>query len=366
MTERVISTKVLGSSNPIAKKFRSIKSAVSGIGCGIILLIVGLVLVYNSIYGVKEYSKIVAALQLKNSAEITSNEELVKVSGTVSNTVPLSVTYDKCSDKFCNPMLIKPVTEGNMFSYDLTKQRYEIVKTVRQETRTKEFAGQETEETVEVTEYKEQWVTKDTKKAFSYFNLGNIKIEGNETAKTIYSTTETTSKTISDVKIDNPGSLENYGQQPGPMVGATQLLLNAVPVLDGKQVIVVGKFENGSIKSGDPFIITTNSEEKLIEALGTEESFQRVALLIFAWLALFIGLTMLIAPILELVNWIPLLGGAAKFVAGIIAFITATMIVLGSYVLMRFWYVFIILFVIIIVVAIKLVMGAKKKEVPQA
>ena len=366
MTERVVSTKVLGSSNPIAKKFRSFKTAVSGIGCGIILLIVGLVLVYNSIYGVKEYSKIVAALQLKNAAEVTSNEELVKVTGSVTNSVPLSITYDQCSDKFCNPMLITPVTVGDMFSYDMTKQRYEIIKTVRQETRTKEFAGQETEETVEITEYKEDWVNKETKKAFGQFNLGNIKVEGNETLKPMFSKTEETSKTYNFVKIDNPGIMENYGQLPGPLVGNTQLVLNSVPVLNGKQVIVVGKFENGSIKSGDPFIITTSSDAKLIEALGTEESFQRAALLVFAWLALFIGLTMLIAPILELVNWIPLLGGAAKFVAGIIAFITATMIVLGSYVLMRFWYVFIILFVVIIVVAIKLVMGVKKKEVPQA
>lgn len=67
MTERVISTKVIGSADPISKKFRSIKSAFGGIGCGIVLLIVGIVLVYNSVNGVKEYSKIVEALPTKTS-----------------------------------------------------------------------------------------------------------------------------------------------------------------------------------------------------------------------------------------------------------------------------------------------------------
>ena len=142
MTERVISTKVIGSSNPVAKKFRSMKSAIGGIGCGVILLIVGLVLVFNSIYGVKEYSKIVEALTLKNPSDITANEDLVKVSAVVKNSVPLSVAYGKCSDKFCNPFLITPKTIDNLFYYDTQKQRYEIVKTVRQETRKTEFAVQ--------------------------------------------------------------------------------------------------------------------------------------------------------------------------------------------------------------------------------
>jgi hypothetical protein len=359
MTERVVSTKVLGSSNPIAKKFRSVKSAISGIGCGIFLLVIGIVLVYNSVYGVKEYSKIVETLPLKNAAEVTSNEELVKLTATAKNSVPVSVEYDKCTDKYCSPFSLVKQSVGNLFYYSTQKQRFEIVKIVRQETRTEEFAGQETEKTVEITEYKEQWVNKDSSKAFGQFELGSVKVIGNDLAKLMLSKS---TQTIPLVKIDNLTALENYGQVPSASVGSTQLIVESIPVLDEKPVIVVGKVENGEVKSGDPFIITTLSEAKLIEELKSEESVQKAALLVFSWLALFIGLGMLIAPILELVNWIPLFGSAAKFAAGVISFILATLIVLGSYVLMRFWYVFIIIFVGVIVLAIVLVSKNSKKK----
>lgn len=363
MTERVVSTKVLGSSNPIAKKFRSVKSAIGGIGCGIILLIVGLVLVYNSIYGVKEYSKMVAALPLKNASEVTSNEDLVKITGLATNSAPLNIDYGKCADKLCNPLLITQQNSGNLFFYDVQKQRYEIVKTVRQETRTTEFAGTESEETVEVTEYNEQWVTKETKKGYGQFDLANIKVVSNETSKIMI---EQVSQTIPDVQIANLAPLENYGQAPGPLVGTTQLILNSIPVVNDKQIIVVGKLEGGTIKTGDPFIITTNNDTKLISDLQTEESFQRVAFLIFSWVALFVGLGLLIAPILELVNWIPLFGKAAKIVAGIISFVVATLMVLGSYVLMRFWYLFVILFVGLIILAIVLIRKSSANKKPAA
>jgi hypothetical protein len=175
---------------------------------------------------------------------------------------------------------------------------------------------------------------------------------------------EQVSQTIPDVQITNLAPLENYGQAPGPLVGTTQLILNSIPVLNDKQVIVVGKLEGGTIKTGDPFIITTNNDTKLISDLQTEESFQRVAFLIFSWVALFVGLGLLIAPILELVNWIPLFGKAAKLVAGIISFVVATLMVLGSYVLMRFWYLFVILFVGLIVLAIVLIRKSSASKKP--
>lgn len=359
MTERVISTKVVGSADPISKKFRSIKSAVGGIGCGIVLLIVGIVLVFNSVNGVKEYSKIVEALPTKSSDQITSNEELVKLKGVVTSPTSVSYIYNKCTDATCTASLANTQTLSDLFYFDIQKQRYEIVKTVRQETRTTEFAGTEQEETVEITEYNEQWVTKSSDKAYGKFKIGSISIEGNANAKLM---TSISSQTIPNIKIDNLTPLENYGQVPGPNIGSTQMVINSIPSFINKEVIIVGKVENGVIKSGDPFIITTSNEAKLLADLGQEESFQRIALLIFAWLSLFIGLGMLIAPILELVNWIPLFGKMAKFAAGVISFILATIIVLGAYVLIRFWYIFLILFIGVIVLAIYLVAKNNKSK----
>ena len=278
MTENVISSKVIGSADPVSKKIRSFKSAIGGVGCGFVLLIIGFVLIYNSIYGVKEYSKIVAALPSMKAEEVTTNQDLAKITGIVSNSTPITLNYSKCADKSCNPLTNSGQKIENLFYYDYQKQRYEIVKTVRQETRTKEFAGQETEETVEVTEYNEQWVTKESNNSFGSFNLASLKVEPNTDTKMIV---DKKTQEISDIVVDNVEALNNYGQAPGPMVGSTKLVINSIPVLNDKQVIVVGKVESGTVKSGDPFIITTNNETKLLSDLGQEETFQRVALLIF-------------------------------------------------------------------------------------
>ena len=356
MTETVVSSKVIGSSDPISKKVRSIKGAIGGIGCGFILLIVGFILIFNSVYGVKEYSKIIAALPGLKAEEVTTNQDLAKISGTVTNSTPVNLLYTKCLDKICNPLTNSAQKVENLFYYEYQKQRFEIVKHVRQETRTKEFAGQETEETVEITEYKEEWVTKESNISFGSFNLASLKVEPNADTKMMI---DMNNQEILDVTVDNVEAMNNYGQVPGPQVGSTKLIIKSIPVLNDKPVIVVGKVENSSIKSGDPFIITTSNEAKLLSDLGQQETFQRVALLIFSWFCMFIGLSLLIAPILELVNWIPLFGNVAKFAAGVISFIVSTIIVLSGYLIIRFWYVFVILFVVLIVLAVMLITKRK-------
>jgi len=359
MTETVVSTRVLGSSNPIAKKFRSIKSAVGGIGCGFILLIVGFVLIYQSIYGVKEYSKIVAALPTSKATEVIANQDLAKVSGNATNSAGVSLSYTKCQDKFCNPFYTTSAKIDNLYYYEYDKQRFEIVKHVTQETRTKDVGGDEVEETVEVVTYPEEWVSKEANKAFGSFTLGTLAVQPNVDTKTMI---EMNTQEILEVKVDNIPAIDFLGQLPGPQVGSTKMIIKSIPALNDKPVIVVGKVENNIIKSGDPFIVTTSNEAKLLADLGQEETFQRIALMLFSWLCMFVGLGLLLAPILELVNWIPLFGGAAKLAAGVISFVVATVIVLGGYVIMRFWYVFVLLFIGLIVLAVFLVAKSMNKK----
>jgi hypothetical protein len=360
MTERVISTKVLGSADPISKKFRSIKSAIGGIGCGFILLIVSMVLVYLSVNGVKEYSKIVQALPMRSSTEAIANTELAKVSGSVTASMPVSLSYTKCQDKFCNPFYVTAQKIENLSYYEYEKQRFEVVKHVTQEHRTKDVGGQEVEETVEVTKYTEEWVTRESNKGFGSFTMATLNIQPNAGTKTMI---DMNTQEVLEVKIDNAPAMDNYGQIPGPQVGSTKLVVKSIPVLTDKPLVVVGKVESNVIKSGDPFIITTSNEAKLLADLGQEETFQKVALLIAGWISMFIGLGLLIAPILELVNWIPLFGKAAKFAAGVISFIISTVVVLSSYLIIRFWYLCIVLVVALIVLAVVLISKKNKTAV---
>lgn len=362
MTEKVIATKVLGSANPIAKKFRSIKNAFAGVGIGIVLVIVGLFLIFQSVYGVKEFSKIVAGLSLKTVTEAGLNDaELVKLKGKVEKATPIAYEFEKCVTRDCYSWQNTKEKLPQALYLQVEKQRFEVVKHVRTETRTTEFAGQETEETVEITEYKEEWVTKETTSRWAAFSFGDLAIKPSEKTKLM---TNTTSAEVANIKIDNLGPLNNYAQEVSSEVGATRLVYTYLPYSESlPEYIVVGKVVNKTIESGEPFIVSDKSDEQIIKALEDEENTARAGFAFFSWLATFIGLSMLLAPILELVSWIPLVGKAAKFVAGLIALVTATILVGTSWLILKFWWLILIIIIVVIGLAIFLVVKSASKKV---
>lgn len=363
MSEKVISSKVIGSANPIAKKFRSIKNAFAGIGVGIVLLILGLFLIFQSVYGVKENSKLVASLALTKATEATvSDSDLIKLQGKPVNVTPVKYEYEKCVTRDCYSWQNTKESLPQALYLKVEKQRFEVVKHVRTETRTTEFAGQETEETVEITEYKEEWVTKDTIKQWANFNMGSILVEPSDNTKLM---TNNTSAEVANIKIDNLGELNNYGQEASSEVGATRLVYTYLPyTTESTDFLVVGKLANKTVASGEPFIVTDKSEDQLVKALEDEENLARAGFAFFSWLSVFIGLSMLLAPILEFVSWIPLAGKLAKFVAGLIALITATILVAASWLILKFWWLILIVVIVLIAAAVFLVvkMAAKKPE----
>ncbi len=359
-TERVISSRVVGSSNPIAKKVRSISSSIKGVGCGFIMLIIGLVLIYQSVYGVKEYSKILAALPMQEASESMGNEELVKVKGMVDVPTPVEYSYEKCANAQCFGETTPSKTELALY-LSIDKQRFEIVEHVRTETRTRDVGGDEVEEQVEVKEYKEEWVSKEKKTLWADFTLnGKVTVKGSPDTKLMIETEE---KEVADVKIDNLSALNYYGQQPSAQVGSTRLVYSYIPLsLPAPEYIVTGRMETNTIRSGDPFIVTDMTESQLIQALGDEENFTRWAFAIGSWVLTFIGLSMIMAPIIELVDWIPLFGWGAKAAATGLAFVIATVLVLGSWLILKFWWLILLLTIALIALAVYLVAKKRKPE----
>ena len=363
-TERVISSRVVGSSNPIAKKFRSIGNSIKGVGCGFILLVIGLFLIFQSVFGVKEYSKMLAALPLLTTSEATGSQELVKIKGTPDVATPAVFTYEKCADAKCFGTTTPESTESAYY-ISVQKQRFEIVKHVTTETRTKDVGGSEVEETVEKITYEEEWVTKESKTLWASFKLdGKIEVIGSDDTSL---KVELEEKTVPNIKIANLTPLEYYGQQPSSEIGNTRLIYSYfAQSLPAPELIVTGELQNNAIKDGDPFIITNMSDSELIKALGDEENFTRMAYALGSWLLTFIGLSMIMAPILELVNWIPLFGWAAKAAAAAIAFIVATLLVAGSWLFLKFWWLILIILAALIVLAVFLVIRSKNQGAVKA
>jgi len=358
MTDTVVTSRVLGSANPIAKKFRAIGSSFQGIGCGIIFLIIGVVLIYLSVNGVTEYSKIVASLSLKTPDQVAVNEGLVKISGKTDNVTATKYSYIKCVTKSCDATTNAVQEIPNLLNYTVEKERFEVVKKTTTETSTREENGQQVEDKTTKITYEEEWVSKGSTSGWAQFYMGGIKIKPNDNTKLM---AEMVTQTVELVKTDNTiDPLNTYGQTVSDSVGTVRITVNSLPVSD-INFIVVGNVSNGQITSGDPFIITDQSDAELISSLKTEESTQRTMYIVGSWVLIFLGLSMLFAPIIELIDIIPLAGGPAKFVAGIVSAILTTVIVASGWLFIKFWYVFVILFIVVIIVAVKLVIGAKKK-----
>ncbi len=350
-TQSVVSSRVVGSANPIASKFRDIKQAFAGVGCGFLLVIVSFVLIWNSLNGVEAVSKIVSALNLVKSEQLGTEQGQIKLQGVPIVNKTNDLMLSNCSDLACVNVSPATTAVSNVYFYQVNYQRYEVKEEVTTEVTSRVVNGQEVQDEIKKTTYKEDWISKSDESVWSDFNIGKVHV----VAANAKNMTNMQEKTVDNIKIPNFNEpLQNYGQVVSSKVGTTRAVIEYLPVGD-KEFIVVGKLVGDQIVGGNPFIVTDKSDAELIKTLQDSENTQRTMLIVGAWLACFIGFSMIFAPILELVNWIPLFGGAAKAAAGVLAFVLATVIVLIGYLFLKFWYIFIALAIITLVLAIFLI-----------
>jgi hypothetical protein len=350
--ERVIDRKVIGSSNPIARKFRDFTGAIKGVGCGFLLLIVGIVVIYFSVRGVQEHSKTVESLSLQSPTEL-SESGMVKTSGNLATDEPIILEYEKCNNTFgCKYPAPETSKVEDILYYSAIWERFELVKEVRTETRMKTENGQDIEETVEITEYNEKWVEK--KKESNWANnikLDNIAIQPSKAKIMI----NHLSLEDDRVFIDGLGELNNYGKEVSSKVGDTRIKISYIPnTLEN--IIVVGEISNNTISDGDTFIITDKSDSELFESLKSSEKTQRLILRIVAWLALTIGFGMIIAPIMEIIEIVPILGKSVKAFAGFIGAVLSLIIVVAGVLIIHYWYIILILAILAIAGVVVLIL----------
>jgi len=358
-----VTSRVVGSSNPVLKKFSSIGKAFQGVGCGFLAVILSFVLIWNSINGVQENSKIVGLLDITSAEQLKDQSGMLKIQGQANIVKPADLLLQHCNDAACNTASDNTVALNNNLYFKVQYQRYEVKKEIKTEYTTRTENGKEIEDKTEKAVYTEEWVTKTNNTVWAEFTLGNTQIIAQK-ADLIAETKQTT---VENIKIPNLAEgLQNYGQNVSSKVGSMRAVVNYVPMAN-QTLLVVGEKAGNMIKAGNPFIISDKSDQELIKNLQDSENTQRVLWMAGAWLACFIGFSMIFAPLIELVDWIPLFGGAAKAAAGFIALVLATIIVLLGFAFIKFWYLFVILLLVVFGLTIFLIVkNVSKPKVEKA
>ncbi len=326
--ERLVSEKVLGSSNPVSRFGRSVSSSVSGIFFGIVLIIASFGLMW---WGEQqpEHSKTVATLPLVHEAAVTHT-------GLIKLQAQPAVTQ----------VLIEPKTNTPVLYYHYLKQEFKKVKEIKSETRTVQQNGQDVQQTFEHEVYVDTWVDLVSDKKWASFRLSNLNIT--PTNATLY--------------VD----LKKMFEQEQPVVGAVQPPATATPdmypatkmreivvgIPAATELLIVGEAVTGSITGGTPFIISDKSNDALIAEMKTNESRIYWGLKFATWLLMTIGFVMLFGPISVVLNILPGLGKAFNGILFLVLGVLSAIIVALGTIMIRYWWAVLLAIIVLIVVAV--------------
>lgn len=303
-------------------------SVFSGIGCGFLLLILAIGVTYFSVTGVKEESAIVNSIALMDSSEVTDDTRgLVKLFGQLETDESLDTAVEFCFDRFCDFAGDEKKFEDLLY-YHISFERFEVEREVKKQT--KEDGSRDVTETVE---YNEVWVEKDSLEDWADVTMSDIDIDAAGAKRII----DTQTEELEGVFIDGLEGVETYGQKVSASVGDTRATITYLSD-DDREYIVAGELRSDGIRGGEVFILTDLGDSELVSHLQSSESFMRWALRGLAWLMLTIGFTSILAPVLALTDFIPLVGGAARAAATFVSAVVALIIVLTTVFFLNFWW----------------------------
>ncbi len=334
VSERVVSSKKVEKQGYVQEKWGNLKESMSAFCMAPLLILVAIGLLFYS-EGFHKSSEILKGLPLEKASEVVGESGLKMIEGGVV----LESTLEAPG-------------VGEVLYYDLVKEEFEEVEEVDIETRTKYEDGEEIEEKVEVTKLVDKWVEKESEAGrWADFLLGKISIDPKDAKLRI----DFEQKEYSE---DFFGDLEEKSFS-NPDIGDMRVVVNYLTV--DEDLIVVGELSGNSIEGGDEFIVTNKSADKLMTDIQNEETFWYWFLKFLIWLLFTIGMTSIVGPILALLDFIPLVGSAAKTVAGIISAVIAFIIVLIASILIKFWWLFLIVAVLAVVGMVVLLLFLWKK-----
>jgi len=320
-SERVVSSKVIGRSNPLFRGFRKLKASIAGVFGGCVMLFIAIGLIIAAVKVVPDNSRKIEALDVLTPSEAKEQSGLVKVKEKPDVSTVAILDYEtkneygqEASHSF----------DKSALYFEAEFQIYEQKKETTTETQTVTRDGKDIQETAEKTEILEEWVTKNEVDNFATFTLEGVEVDTEGISKRFDMQTET----IEDVVMPDDEAPVVY-ENPSSQVGDTKLLIKYVSADD--ELIVIGNMGNEKIDGGEVNMISNYSDAELIDKLESEESAMRWVIRFIAWLMLTAGFSSIVGPILVLTDLIPGLNkivGCATFTifgvlsAGIIMIVT--------------------------------------------
>jgi len=325
ISERVVSSKVVKKEGYLSEKWGNLKESLSAFCLAPVLIIVALGLMFYGEFFHKS-SEVVEALPLQQATEVSDNEGLAKIIGDVEVTD-----------------VVEAPEVGDVLYYEYAIEAYEEVEEVETEYRTRVEDGVEYEDEIEKTVLVDKWVDKESEgPIWAEFYLGDIMVDPTD-AKLRMDYEEMILYLPWD---EDEWTVIKSSNSVSPELGDEKMTIRYLDT--DEEIIAIGEISGGEMTGGDEFIVSNRGDAELIEGLKGEETMWYWVMKFIIWLLLFIGLSSIVGPVLAVLDFIPLVGSAARWVGGVIAAILALIIVVLGTLLIKFWWLWLILIVLLV------------------
>jgi len=342
ISERVVSSTVVKKPGYLSEKWGNLKESLSAFCLAPVLILIALGLMfYGELF--HKSSVVVESLELQSAEEVGNNAGLVEIIGQAS-------TVNS----------VEAPEVGEVLYYDYQVEAYEEVEETETEYQTRTEDGVDYEDKVEKTVLVDKWVSKESEgPVWGDFKLGNIEVDPSGAKLRLDYQEKILYLPVDEEDWSGLGSSQNVT----PELGDERMTIHYLPLEE--ELIVVGEVSGGKINGGDEFIVTNRGDADLVAGLKSEETAWYWILKFVIWLLLFIGLSSIVGPVLAVLDFIPLVGSAARWVGGVIAAVIALILVILGTLLIKFWWlwlILIILFVGALVVILVYYMRRNKSE----
>lgn len=325
ISRRVVSTRVLGSANPVAKWGRESKAtcmdSFAGFAIGILLFFATFALPYFSATTEKD-SRDVAKLEVTSMEQASDLSGKALVSGVLTTTTPV----------------VPPKGESiPLLAYHYLVEDYEMHYETRTETHTEVQGGKEVEVTEEIREEVWDWVAKIDETRWAPLTLGTINVDPQKAS------------------MDLPWL--KHWETGGD---ATRHRESVHVVMPNQNVLLAAEFAAGQVTAQPDFYrVTIKNKDELVAAMHSAEETQRWVLIIASVVLWTIAFNLMIGPAMILLNILPIkaLSGAVRAIYTFFAFICSCILTWTVYVAVRYWW---LLLVVLAVLAVVIVVMANK------
>jgi hypothetical protein len=334
ISSRVIDTKVINSGGILGGIFGGVGNKMNDIGAAIgglcVAPIVFILAFAGLVYGenLAKNSEIVISLPLESATEVVGQDGVKKIEGDL-------VVLDA----------VMAPQVGEVAYYDYKIEEYEEVEK-KQTRKEKDIVdGKEVEKTIEETVLVEEWVEKESDSKWGEVTVGPIEIDPERASIQINFEEKRylESNDIFEEGVYQEITADNISAE----LGDRRLTVKYLPV--EQKMIVVGELSQDKIVSGDTFIVTNKTDAQLISDLENSENIQYWVVKVITFILFMAAIMMLVRPVLEIVEMIPIAGTAASMAATVIAGVIAFFIVLIGSLIVKFWWLFLILSILILI-----------------